>query len=235
MATRSSYNKKSSAIKRILSEAKELAPSAPLVPFQLDAATIAAAGLSLEPSPPSTTSSDPLSSPRDQKQTIFLRDHLAAPLETNLFEWHFTLLGPPGTEFERGIYHGRITLPPQYPMMAPDLVMLTPNGRWEMNKKVRITLAHQRIHNTEANRHHDSALCYRSASLLQATIKNHGNQPGVFARRSSDYKLSCQLNKKPPSGSVHSTSHLKSGETSRKPAERGRVLPALGGNVTWPC
>lgn len=134
MATRSSYNKKSSAIKRILSEAKELTTSAPLVPFQLDAAAITAVGLSIPPSPASSSSS--ASDPASQAQTLILRDHLAAPLESNLFEWHFTLLGPPGTEFERGIYHGRITLPPQYPMMAPDLVMLTPNGRWEVNKKV---------------------------------------------------------------------------------------------------
>jgi len=34
--------------------------------------------------------------------------YCAAPLEDNMFEWHFTIRGPPDTEFEGGCYHGRI-------------------------------------------------------------------------------------------------------------------------------
>ncbi|KDN45260.1 UBC-like protein [Tilletiaria anomala UBC 951] len=102
MATPASYNKKSSAIKRILSEARELASLT---------------------APPSSA----------------IREYAASPLETNLFEWHFTLRGPQDSDFENGIYHGRITLPPQYPMMAPDIMLLTPNGRWEVNKKICLT------------------------------------------------------------------------------------------------
>lgn len=30
----------------------------------------------------------------------------AAPLDDNIFEWHFTIAGPPGTDFAGGIYHG---------------------------------------------------------------------------------------------------------------------------------
>ena len=37
--------------------------------------------------------------------------HYHGLLQSNLFEWHFTLRGPPDTEFEGGIYHGRIILP----------------------------------------------------------------------------------------------------------------------------
>lgn len=40
----------------------------------------------------------------------------AAPLETDLFEMHFTVRGPPETAFEGGLYHGRILLPPEYPL-----------------------------------------------------------------------------------------------------------------------
>ena len=39
---------------------------------------------------------------------------VAAPMEDNLFEWHFTIRGPPGTAFDGGRYHGRITLPPEF-------------------------------------------------------------------------------------------------------------------------
>ena len=43
----------------------------------------------------------------------------------NLFEWHFTVRGPPDTEFESGLYHGRIILPPEYPFKPPSIMMLT--------------------------------------------------------------------------------------------------------------
>ncbi|EST04874.2 Ubiquitin-conjugating enzyme, E2 [Kalmanozyma brasiliensis GHG001] len=96
MATTSSHNKKSSAVKRILSEARE-----------------------------SSEDSSDL--------------YTAAPLEDNIFEWHFTLRGPSNTEFANGLYHGRILLPAEYPMRPPNLMLLTPNGRWELNKKICLT------------------------------------------------------------------------------------------------
>ncbi|KIS66219.1 putative E2 ubiquitin-conjugating enzyme [Mycosarcoma maydis] len=96
MATATSHNKKSSAVKRILSEARELG----------------------------CDSSDL---------------YTAAPLEDNIFEWHFTLRGPANTEFADGLYHGRILLPAEYPMRPPNLMLLTPNGRWELNKKICLT------------------------------------------------------------------------------------------------
>lgn len=49
----------------------------------------------------------------------------AQPLEDNLFEWHFTVQGPKDTAFDGGRYHGRIILPPDYPMKPPSIIMLT--------------------------------------------------------------------------------------------------------------
>jgi ubiquitin-protein ligase len=49
----------------------------------------------------------------------------AAPLEENMFEWHFTIRGPSETSFAEGIYHGRIIFPADYPLKAPDIVFLT--------------------------------------------------------------------------------------------------------------
>lgn len=51
-------------------------------------------------------------------------------------EWHCTLRGPAGTEFEGGLYHVRILLPAEYPFRPPSLMILTPNGRFELNTKV---------------------------------------------------------------------------------------------------
>ena len=52
-------------------------------------------------------------------------DYFAQPLSDNLFEWHFTVRGPADTEFDGGIYHGRIVLPPDYPMKPPNIIVLT--------------------------------------------------------------------------------------------------------------
>ena len=62
--------------------------------------------------------------------------YTAAPLEHDMFEWHFTIRGAPETDFAGGIYHGRILLPPEYPLKPPHIVFLTPSGRFETNTKI---------------------------------------------------------------------------------------------------
>ncbi|CAE8681711.1 unnamed protein product [Polarella glacialis] len=64
------------------------------------------------------------------------RHWTAAPSGDDLFEWQFALRGPPGTDFEGGIYTGRIVLPVNYPLDPPSITLLTPNGRWEVGKKI---------------------------------------------------------------------------------------------------
>ncbi|KAI8594517.1 ubiquitin-conjugating enzyme/RWD-like protein [Dissophora ornata] len=49
----------------------------------------------------------------------------ASPLDTDIFEWHFTIRGPEETDFEGGLYHGRILLPNNYPFAPPSLMFLT--------------------------------------------------------------------------------------------------------------
>lgn len=66
-------------------------------------------------------------------------EYTACPLEDDIFDWHCTLRGPAGTEFEGGLYHARILLPPEYPFKAPSVMLLTPNGRFELNKKICIS------------------------------------------------------------------------------------------------
>ncbi|KAJ3530800.1 hypothetical protein NMY22_g8420 [Coprinellus aureogranulatus] len=66
-------------------------------------------------------------------------DYHAAPLEDDIFEWHCTLRGSPGTEFEGGLYHFRILLPSEYPFRPPSIMMLTPSGRFELNTKICIS------------------------------------------------------------------------------------------------
>lgn len=52
------------------------------------------------------------------------------------YEWHFTVRGPIGTEFEGGIYHGKIGLAHTYPLSPPSFTLLNQNGRFEVGRKV---------------------------------------------------------------------------------------------------
>nr|CAB3267443.1 ubiquitin-conjugating enzyme E2 J1-like [Phallusia mammillata] len=68
-------------------------------------------------------------------------EYSAKPLDDNLFEWHFTFRGPADSDFDGGYYHGRIILPPEYPMKPPSILLLTPNGRFELNKKICLSIS----------------------------------------------------------------------------------------------
>ncbi|GAA5983420.1 hypothetical protein JCM5350_007644 [Sporobolomyces pararoseus] len=68
-------------------------------------------------------------------------DYNAAPLESDLFDWHFTIRGLSGTEFEGGIYHGRMILPSEYPFKPPEIYLLTPSGRFEVNRKICLSIS----------------------------------------------------------------------------------------------
>ncbi|KAI9158812.1 Ubiquitin-conjugating enzyme [Paramyrothecium foliicola] len=68
-------------------------------------------------------------------------DYTAEPLESDLFEWHFTLRGPPNSVYGEGFYHGRIVLPPTYPLRPPSFRFTTPNGRFEANREICLSIS----------------------------------------------------------------------------------------------
>lgn len=68
-------------------------------------------------------------------------DFTSLPLEENIFEWQFAIRGPRDTEFEGGIYHGRIQLPNDYPFKPPSFMLLTPNGRFETQTKICLSIS----------------------------------------------------------------------------------------------
>lgn len=39
--------------------------------------------------------------------------------------WHFSLRGPPDSEFQEGVYHGKIIFPYDYPHSPPDIYFLS--------------------------------------------------------------------------------------------------------------
>ncbi|XP_045831863.1 ubiquitin-conjugating enzyme E2 32 [Trifolium pratense] len=68
-------------------------------------------------------------------------DFMSLPLEENIFEWQFAIRGARETEFEGGIYHGRIQLPAEYPFKPPSFMLLTPNGRFETQTKICLSIS----------------------------------------------------------------------------------------------
>ncbi|KAM7207551.1 Ubiquitin-conjugating enzyme/RWD-like protein [Naviculisporaceae sp. PSN 640] len=68
-------------------------------------------------------------------------DYTAVPLENDLYEWHFTLKGPPSSAFAGGIYHGRIVLPAGYPLRPPSFRFVTPSGRFETNREICLSIS----------------------------------------------------------------------------------------------
>ena len=61
------------------------------------------------------------------------------PNPDNILEIHFVLYGHEKTNFENGQYIGKIVHHPEYPRKAPDYYMITPNGRFDINKKICLT------------------------------------------------------------------------------------------------
>ena len=74
-------------------------------------------------------------------------DFYANPIKDDMFCWHFTIRGPPDTEFEGGLYHGIIKLPMSYPNRPPSIMFLTPNGRFDVNMDVCLSMT--RYHKEE--------------------------------------------------------------------------------------
>lgn len=64
----------------------------------------------------------------------------AHPLEENLFEWYY-VLKPVQPPYNDGVYYGKLVFPSEYPMKPPEIYMITPNGRFETNTKICLSMS----------------------------------------------------------------------------------------------
>lgn len=58
------------------------------------------------------------------------------PNENNPMEFHFLLKGHDDSEYKGGYYIGKIKIDKEYPAKAGDFMMLTPSGRFDINKNI---------------------------------------------------------------------------------------------------
>ena len=74
-----------------------------------------------------------------QKDNFILPNLIIKPSD-NLELWYFIIYDLKETDFENGIYLGKITLPSTYPFNPPDFEMLTPSNRFKINSPTIVLL-----------------------------------------------------------------------------------------------
>ena len=70
-----------------------------------------------------------------------------SPDENDILTWYFLIKGPEFSDFNNGYFIGKIMHNPEYPLKPPDFMMLTPNGRFDIGKK--ICLSNTGYHSSE--------------------------------------------------------------------------------------
>lgn len=63
------------------------------------------------------------------------------PDEDNFKIWYFLIHGPPDTPYKDGWYIGKLVLTEGYPSTPVDFYMLTPNGRFQTDQKICLTIS----------------------------------------------------------------------------------------------
>jgi ubiquitin-protein ligase len=88
-----------------------------------------------------------------QKDNFKFPNLILKPSEEDLRLWYFVVYDLKDTEYDNGIYLGKVILPPKYPFKAPDFQFLTPSGRFEINKKLctSFTGYHQELYSPSWN------------------------------------------------------------------------------------
>jgi len=63
------------------------------------------------------------------------------PLERNILEWHYVIEGSRNTPYEGGFYWGKLIFPKEYPLKPPSVLMLTPNGRFRIGRRLCLSMS----------------------------------------------------------------------------------------------
>lgn len=65
----------------------------------------------------------------------------AEPLPWNILEWHYVITGPENSPYYGGMYHGSLVFTQQYPFKPPSIYMRTPNGRFQTNRRLCLSIS----------------------------------------------------------------------------------------------
>ena len=64
-----------------------------------------------------------------------------APNEANILEMHYVIEGSRESPYEGGVYHGKLLFPKEYPLKPPGVMMLTPTGRFQTNRRLCLSMS----------------------------------------------------------------------------------------------
>ena len=70
-----------------------------------------------------------------------LDNFLACPDPQNIFMWYYVVWGLLDCPYEGGYYMGKIIFPKEYPLKPPGIEMMTPNGRFQENKRICMSMS----------------------------------------------------------------------------------------------
>lgn len=73
---------------------------------------------------------DPITSP---KITVM-------PMEDNILCMHYVIEGSADSPYAGGVYHGKLVFPKDYPLKPPSVLMLTPSGRFQPNRRLCLSM-----------------------------------------------------------------------------------------------
>lgn len=106
--------------------------------------------------------------------------------EDDLLKWYFIVYDLKDTPYENGVYFGKIKLPNEYPLKAPDFYFITPNGRFDTNKKICTTFSsfHQETYTSTWN-----ILTMMEGMISFMTEENTTNSIGVINTPIDDKKI----------------------------------------------
>mmetsp|Transcript_38978 Transcript_38978/g.94330 ORF Transcript_38978/g.94330 Transcript_38978/m.94330 type:complete len:238 (+) Transcript_38978:467-1180(+) len=64
-----------------------------------------------------------------------------SPNEENIREVHYVIEGSDQTPYQGGTYWGKLIFPKEYPLKPPSVMMLTPSGRFQPNRRLCLSMS----------------------------------------------------------------------------------------------
>lgn len=105
-----------------------------------------------------------------QKDNFSFSNLILKPTD-NLSVWYAVIYDLKDTEYTEGVYLMKIMVPDKYPLSPPDIMMLTPSGRFDINKKLctSFTGYHKDLYSASWN---ISAMCSGFISFMTDNYDN---------------------------------------------------------------
>ncbi|KAI8806503.1 ubiquitin-conjugating enzyme/RWD-like protein [Cladochytrium replicatum] len=122
---------------------------------------------------------------------------VAKPTEANILEWHYIVRGPPASPYEGGEYHGKLIFPSDYPYKPPAIKMITPNGRFQTDFRLCLTMSDYHPGSWNPAWSVSTILTGLLSFMLEDTrttgsITTSTDEKRLFARKSHEWNLKNQ-------------------------------------------